>query len=127
MIYGIAVIGLIGIVLVGICICKIMIVQTINEYQFADAFRAANRSNQFSHSGLRALFASCEQHSEDTGEDVELDVIAICVQFSEYESLEFALSTYDYSAACDGDGMEWLAERTTVISLANGGIILEDF
>jgi predicted ArsR family transcriptional regulator len=56
--------------------------QTINVYQFRDAFRAI-RPNNFSYEGLGVLFEYLEQYEEDTGEEMELDVIAICCDFSE--------------------------------------------
>jgi hypothetical protein len=64
--------------------------QTVNTASnFRDEFRACGRADQFSYEGLGILFAYFEQYEDDTGEAVELDVIAICCEFSEdsYENI----------------------------------------
>lgn len=50
---------------------------------FRRAFDNAGRGNQFSLAGLGVLFDYLEQYEQDTGEDIELDVIALCCDFSE--------------------------------------------
>lgn len=58
--------------------------QTVNTVSnFRDEFRACGRADQFSYDALGMLFHYFEQYEEDTGESVELDVIAICCDFSE--------------------------------------------
>lgn len=50
--------------------------------QFKDAFHYAGRSDQFSRSALEALFT----YYDDRDEQVELDVVAICCDWCEYDS-----------------------------------------
>lgn len=58
--------------------------QTINTVStFRDEFRACGRGDQFSHEALGLLFDYLEAYEVDTGEMIELDVIAICCEFSE--------------------------------------------
>ena len=57
--------------------------QTINLYQFRDAFRDHDRLDNFSYEGLEVLFESLESFAEDTGTEIELDVIGLCCEFSE--------------------------------------------
>ena len=58
--------------------------QTVNTVSnFRDEFRACGRADQFSYEALGLLFHYFEQYEEDTGESVELDVIAICCDFRE--------------------------------------------
>jgi len=61
-------------------------IQTVNEYQFTRAFAIAERDN-FSYDGLKALFESLEQFEDETGETEVLDVIALCCEYAEYDSL----------------------------------------
>jgi len=61
--------------------------QTINFYDFQKAFQDL-RPNSFSYQGLRALFEYLEDSEESTGEEIEFDVIALCCDFTEYESAE---------------------------------------
>lgn len=57
--------------------------QTVNFSHFVDAFRDAGRESQFSYDALCVLFDHFEQYEEDTGEELELDVIAICCDYAE--------------------------------------------
>ena len=59
---------------------------TVNNYAFHRAFEQL-RPNNFSYAGLNALFDYLEDYEDATGEEIELDVIAICCDFSEYASL----------------------------------------
>jgi hypothetical protein len=71
------------------------IVQTVaNAYQFEQAFKEANRSDNFSYQGLSVLFDSLEEYSESTGGNVELDVVALCCDYRE-ESAESIAQDYN--------------------------------
>ena len=61
--------------------------QTINEYQFKDAFQKC-RPNNFSYEGLTALYEYLEDYEEDTGQEIELDVIGLSCEYTEYEDLK---------------------------------------
>lgn len=76
--------------------------QTITESQFRDAFRDI-RPDNFSYAALGELYEWLEQYEEDTDTEVELDVIAICCDFSEY-TLEELQNDYGYM---DDDSKEW--------------------
>lgn len=114
--------------------------QTISFYDFERAFHDI-RPDNFSYSGLKALFDYLEEYEESTDEEIELDVIAICCDYSEYESADEAASNYfeyegmeyddDGSELLDADEVEekalgFLRDRTEVIEF-DGGIIIRDF
>lgn len=69
--------------------------QTIGLSQFTDAFMAI-RPNNFSYEGLVLLFDFIEQQESDTGEQQELDVIALCCDFTE-SSYADVVKDYDLS------------------------------
>jgi hypothetical protein len=107
--------------------------QSINVYQFREAFMRYNRQENFSHDGLAALFDYLEDLEDSIGEEIELDVIALCCDFSEYSDLDDVVSYYDieFNLSDDDDEraqqvIEWLQDRTTVIEF-DGGIIIQDF
>ena len=56
--------------------------QTINQYQFTQEFQQI-RPNQFTYEGLQALFNWFEDYETETGEEIELDVIGVCCEWSE--------------------------------------------
>lgn len=56
---------------------------TIKRYQFERAFIDAGRKDQFSHEALGLLFNYLEEYEESTGEEIELDVVALCCEYTE--------------------------------------------
>jgi hypothetical protein len=68
--------------------------QNVNWHNFQDAFQNMGRGDNFSYEGLRALFDYLEELEEDMGEQIELDVIALCCEYSEIEDDEEAYKEY---------------------------------
>ena len=99
-----------------------MIVRTINEYDFKDAFKKMNRQDNFSDYGLTKIFEYLEMFSEDRGENIELDVIAICCEYVEYDSLEELQADYK-----DIDGQDDLEYNTQVICYQEDCIIIQSY
>jgi hypothetical protein len=102
--------------------------QTINQYQFADAFRSAGRQDQFSYAGLNALLNALFGYLDDIGEEIELDVIALCCEYSEHKSALDAAADYGYDVDDESEenAMQFLRHNTTVIEF-DGGIIIQQF
>lgn len=93
---------------------------TVTKHDFREAFRTL-RPNNFSYEGLGKLFDYIEELEEDTGHpEVELDVIAFCVDFSEYESIEEFQTDYGTDGFNDWDDV---AGHTTVIPVGDGAIV----
>ena len=85
--------------------------QTIGLSQFTDAFMSI-RPNNFSHEGLEILFQGIEEFEEDTNEEMELDVIALCCDFSEMTAEEVMAS---YNLDQNEDIAEFLNMNTWLI------------
>ena len=107
--------------------------QSINAYDFERAFVLADRKDQFSYDGLKALFEYLEDFEDDTGEEIELDVIALCCDYSEYESALECAKDYPFDIDEDLDedeqeeaALEYLRDHTSVIEF-NTGIIIQSF
>ena len=96
--------------------------QAINFTDFTDAFNAHGRRDQFTYAGLRALFDYLECLEDDTGEPIELDVIALCCDFTEWESLEEIQAAYT-----DIESIADLHDNTTVIEFGVGQYIIQDY
>lgn len=96
-----------------------MIYQELNVYEFRDAFNKMGRGDQFSYDALSAIY----EYLNDIGEDYGLDVIAICCDFTEYESIE--AFTEDYN----GDHSSWdeVAQETLVLKLENDGAVVQQY
>lgn len=95
---------------------------TVTESSFIRAFKQL-RPDNFSSAGLSALFDYLEDYEEATGEELELDVIALCCDFAEYKNLaEFQA---DYSE--DYESIEDIENETTVIRIDKDAFIIQNF
>ena len=109
--------------------------QTVQEHDFLDAFRAYGREDQFTRAGLIALFDYLEELESGCGEEIELDVIGLCCDYSEYPTALEAARECGYAVApedtdCEDETEEaalaWLNDQTSVIEF-NGGVIVGAF
>jgi hypothetical protein len=90
---------------------------TVNFSDFQDAFRRFDRQNQFSRAGLVALFDYLEGIEQDTGEEMELDVIGLCCDFMEFDTAEDAAREYGWTPEHGASPLAWLQEQTSVIEV----------
>ena len=97
--------------------------KTITLYDFRNDFQAI-RPGQFSYKGLAALFEYFEDLESQTGEQMELDVIAICCKYTEYEDLESFWQDYDKDEYAS---IEDIQEATTVIMVDEKRFIIQQF
>ncbi len=95
--------------------------QTIDQSLFIDAFRNYDRYNQFGYSALCSLFDYFEELEQDSGEEMELDVITICCEYSA-DSVEDIANNYDIDLSeCEDDDekretvLEYLNDNTSVV------------
>ena len=106
--------------------------QTVNFNDFRDAFRAYDRLDNFSRQGLEVLFDYLEQWEADSGEELELDVIAFCCDFNEDSTDNIAR---DYRI--DVEGMddeekeeavrEYLSDNGAYIGDVSDGFVYRSF
>ena len=90
---------------------------TINKSQFIDAFRKADRFDQFGYDALSLLF----DYLDESDEDMELDVIAICCDYA-VDTVEHIAS--GYSLDDKDDALDFLNVNTTVVGICNDGSIV---
>lgn len=102
--------------------------QTIGKNQFVEAFRVMGRQDQFTRPALEALFYALEQMEQDSGTEMELDVIGLCCDFTEYGSPQEAAAEYGEDIQDRDEALEWLNEHTWVIEIADeDGIVIQVF
>ena len=98
--------------------------QTITESQFINAFKSWDTyKNQFSYDGLKALFEWFEEYENDTGEEMELDVVAICCEFTEYENLK----QYNDEYGNECEEIDEIADDTTLIKIDDERFIIQQY
>ena len=91
---------------------------SINDFQ--RAFIDVGRAYQFSNEGLDGLYEYLTEFENDIVEEYELDVIALCVEYSEYNSKEEYYAQYSDSDRVDCD-------EHIVTELYSGGIIVREW
>jgi len=104
--------------------------------RFMDVFHDVGREKQFSYDGLKALYEYLTELEEDTGEEIELDVIALCCEFVEYESVKDYIRDYsssyelkDFEAEEDFNQAVMLevSENTVLIPVSGEGFIIQAY
>jgi hypothetical protein len=108
--------------------------QQVNFSQFIDAFRDHGRQDDFTLNAKRAIFDWIEERDDEVGTDTELDVVALCCEFSEFDDAKAAAAEYSNTgvdALTDDDdkneaALDYLRDNTTVIEF-DGGILIASF
>jgi hypothetical protein len=103
---------------------------TIDFSDFREAFRRYDRESSYTREGLEMLFNYFEELESDLGEEIELDVIAICCDYDE-SHWEDVASNYsvDLSDCEDEDDKieavrDYLEENTMLIGEPLAGTFL---
>ena len=128
------------------------LIKTMYVSDMHHAFETMGRAKQFSYQAREALYEYLNELSEDIGEPIELDVIAICCDYSEFDSAIEAAAEHgwaneidpddyrededdqrtadnmitdqgDYFDAVEESALDWLNERTSVITFDGGAVI----
>jgi len=97
--------------------------QTVYFNDFQRAFETL-RPDNFTYEGLTALYDFIIQEEDDTGIEQELDVIALCCDFSEMTELEvrsaYGLDDYESST-------KYLQDNTLVAGFTDKTIVFQNF
>ena len=98
-------------------------IRTIDNIEFVDAFKKMGRTDNFSNSGLIALYEYLTMLGDDLGQPIELDVIALCCEYAEYDNLEEFQADYSEDYQTIGD----IESDTTVIMIDDDSFIIQQF
>jgi hypothetical protein len=97
---------------------------------FDRAFEVAGRGYQFTQAGLETLYHFLLEMEEATGEEIELDVIAICCEWEELTPEE-VVEEYGYlaeqEAPCVDDIVDALEQRTILLETSKGTYVVLKF
>lgn len=77
-------------------------IQTLRLQDFTNAFRNSDRADQFSYEAQTLIFDYIEEYEQNTGEQVEFDMIGICCEWAE-STPSYIMDYYD--TGIDTDGM----------------------
>ena len=99
--------------------------QSINFREFREAFICTGRQNNFPGNGLAILWDYLQQLEEDLGEELELDVIGICCEYSQDHWQDIAdnysidISEYEDDEEKKDAVIDYLEDNTLFIGEAN--------
>lgn len=94
--------------------------------QFRDQFHRMGRGNSFTYEGYEALFSFLEETSQDS--DLELDVIAICCDFSEYSTEELMKEfNPDNNFESIEELLSDMRDSALLLEVSNGNYILSGY
>ena len=94
-----------------------MIIKTLNKNEFIDDLLRDDYAG-WTYEDAEALYDYHEQLSEDLGEDIELDRVAIRCEWDRAENIDEVMALYD-----DIETLDDLYDHTTVIELRNGRLL----
>lgn len=118
---------------------------TVYESDFLREFKEYGREDNFSFEGLRTLFDYLESWEQDTGEEIELDVISLCGDYRELTYLEFISEdrlnienyyntedcTYTWEEALEEDKervveilTDYINENTSLVGFTDEGTVI---
>ena len=103
-------------------------IQTISVYDFRDAFKRCGRGEQFSYEGLELIFDYIEEYEDSTGEQVELDVVALCCEWCEQSPEDIAIA-YNLEIGVSEENtlqtvLEYLHDETQVAGVTDSGTVV---
>lgn len=98
-----------------------------------DRLRTADKGGNFDYDGAKILFDYLENWELETGEEIELDIIALCCEYSQDSFLNAAL---DYSidiSECENDDeireavLDYLGDNTAVCGHDDDSVVYQQF
>ena len=96
-----------------------MIIKTLTTWEMVDDLLADEYAG-WSNEGARALVNYLEQLSDDLGEDIVWDTVALRCDFTEFTSWDSVCGSYEMDE-------EDVREATICIDIPTGGVILQEF
>lgn len=87
--------------------------QNVTFSTFVDSFSETYKNN-FTYEGKQALYEYLLAFEDDTGTELELDPVAYCCEFTEYDTFEELQDVYPQIKT-----MEQLRDNTSVIEIEN--------
>jgi hypothetical protein len=95
---------------------------TVYFSEFCDQFRTI-RPDNFSYQGLRIIFDYLEDYEQSAGDELEMDVIAICCDYSE-ASWETIAADYEGAVELDKEQDKDIQKQQVIDFLMDEGALI---
>jgi hypothetical protein len=115
-----------------------MKISNIGFCSFCDGFSETYKNN-FSYEGKKALYDYLIEYEDSTNTEIEMDIVAFCCEFNEFENIEEYMGEYDYTTKIKKEDyqndedfkkavFEYIEEKTTLIKIPNSdGFIIQTY
>ena len=116
------------------------LIETLSSSDIYNMACRMGRGDQFGYDGWRAIGDYLEQLSEDLGQDIEIDIVTICCEYSSADSVEKFWEEYGKYSSIDADEwkqmndaeklqavQDYLSEYTSVVTCEDDCIIWQTF
>jgi hypothetical protein len=108
--------------------------QSINFSDFIDAFKRFDRYDGYGYEALKVIYNYLEEYEEETGQEIELDVIAICCDYTVQGhtgiAQDYSINLSDAKGDCYEEErivLDYLNENTMVLGQCETGIVYQAF
>jgi hypothetical protein len=107
--------------------------QSVNFSSFIDAFKRYDRYDGYGYEALKVIFNYLEEYEEETGQEIELDVISICCDYSAENYTDIAANySIDLDGLDDDEAknavIEYLQDNTSYLGEAyEGNLVYQVF
>ena len=106
--------------------------KTIDQQAFIQSFTDYNRESQFSVKARKELFQYMEECEAGSGTEYELDVIALCCEFTEYDSIKECIEAFKHLddfefCESDDDYRDVFSHYTQVIVWEDDCVLIQQF
>ena len=108
---------------------------TVDKNIFVSTFRESYRGDDFSYEALEVLFDYYDEIDQDCGTQTELDVVAICCEWGEYDKANL-IECFDYLLDREEDQsdedyvgalLDELNDNTTVLEVNDDSYLVAEF
>ena len=106
--------------------------KTIDQQAFIQSFTDYNRESQFSVKARKELFQYMEECEAGSGTEYELDVIALCCEFTEYDSIKECIEAFKHLddfefCETDDDYRDVFSNYTQVVVWEDDCVLIQQF
>ena len=111
--------------------------KTVSKSDFINQFVIMHRFGNFSYEAMGILFDYFEQYEEDCGEELEMDIVAVCCEYSEDSADSIAAKYMDVKDCAEFKELsedeqingirEYLNEKTTIVGETPTGFLYVQF
>ena len=102
--------------------------KTLTKQDFINEFENSYRKENFSYQGLERLFDYFDQLEKESGCEIEMDIIAICCNYVEFDNINELKKKYEIPSYLSFDQIfEYIYEMTQIVCFKEDCILIQRY